>query len=327
MPLIFSFNLKCFNSVFVDNHYSTHFFPYQHLSRRLDEAQHMNESRVKLMEQIESNSEELSRSHIKLKKETQSIWEHNQILTESVESLVEKCDHYKTEMENLRMANVQLQHQLSTTQNFVEQKAPEECEPVDYERDVVEKEVRKLSVAIQELKIEQEQEKSTREELEYELSQLIIQNENLGQKLQYFAKGSSNRNSYVEDNERDSINNEKEVEEVIEEDGSCLDDSFVLVELQDIEELDSDVSHEQCDISFLDELDQQYRELVTKYNALLEKCKTEGIPYESREMCMVQRGMQTSETGEDGSGIGKGVPEYKKMFAIIYEKLREGRND
>lgn len=281
------------------------------------------------MEQIEKNHEQLSRSHAKLKRETQSIQEHNEALTESLQSLVEKCDQYKSEMESLKRENTALQRQLSSTRNTVEDEIvepPREKELPNGE--MVDKNAEDLSVVIKELKFEQDLEKSIREELENELSQLIIENQNLEQKLRLFAKG--NRSSYAEelkiDETKEDEVGEKLGEVEIEEDECSLNESFVLVESQEIEELDSDPSLEQCDISFLDELDQQYRDLVTKYNSLVEKCKSEGIPYESREMCMVQRGVQTSEEELVGSGADA-VPQYKQMFAKLYEKIREGRNE
>lgn len=305
---------------------------FQYLSRQLDDAREMNESRVKVMEQIENRSEELSRSHTKLTIEAKSIQEHNQILTESLQSLVEKCDHYKTEMENLKLANARLQRQLSTTQaaESSDELKTTKLQAKDYEKELVEKEMEKLSEAIEELKTEQDREKSTREELENELTQLIVQNRELEHKLRLLAKGS--RESYVEENKIDHT----AIEDEVEEEESYMDESFVVVESQDIEEIGSNMSQslEPCDISFLDELGQQYQDLVNKYNTLLEKCKSEGIPYESREMSVVQKGVQTSERGmeaaegEKTEGCEeKNMPEYKKMFTMIYEKLREGRNE
>ena len=286
----------------------------------------MNESRVKLMEQIEKNHEQLSRSHAKLRRETQSIQEHNEVLTENLQLLVEKCDQYKSEMESLKRENSQLQRQLSSTKNQIEE-APEN-EPARIES--VEKKTRDLTVVIKELKSEQDLEKSIREDLENELSQLIIENQNLEEKLRLFARGSSSV-SFAEEEKVDEAmkkDGKKMGEEDIEEDENSLNDSFVLVESQGIDELESEQSSlEQCDISFLDELDQQYRELVNKYNTLVEKCKTEGIPYESREMCMVQRDVQTSEEVAVGDEVRGEVPQYKQTFAKLYAKIREGRDE
>ena len=293
------------------------------------------------MEQIEKNHEQLSRSHTKLRHETKSIREHNEVLTESLQSLVEKCDQYKTEMESLRRANTQLQKQLSSAQIPVET-AVEDVENEFQTSEKVENNIQELSVVIKELKFEQDLEKSMREELENELSQLITENQNLEQKLRLFAKG--NRHSYAEE-QKDETKNGKEDEVVysekmadveIEVDEDCSTESYVIVEEQEILELDSEPSSEQCDISFLDELDQQYRDLVGKYNALVEKCKSEGVPYESREMCTVQRDVQTSQeelVGSEeelgcGQDVGNGaVPQYKKMFAMLYQKIRDGRNE
>ncbi|XP_028406764.1 girdin-like [Dendronephthya gigantea] len=282
------------------------------------------------MEQIEKNHEQLSRSHAKLKRETKSIQEHNEVLTESLQSLVEKCDLYKSEMEVLKRENSQLQRKLSSAS--LPETAPE-SDPKPCEK--VENNIQDLSVVIKELKFEQDLEKSMREELENELSQLIFENQNLEHKLRLFAK--SNRNSFVEEQKMEHVEEsngvEEDVPDGVEEDGDCSNESFVLVEEQRIEELDSEPSLEQCDISFLDELDQQYRDLVGKYNSLVEKCKTEGIPYESREMCTVQRGVQTSHEeaalcDKEAVGCGVGaVPQYKQMFARLYEKIREGRDD
>ena len=294
------------------------------------------------MEQIEKNHEQLSRSHTKLRHETKSIREHNEVLTESLQSLVGKCDQYKTEMESLRRANTQLQKQLSSAQIPVET-AVEDVENEFQTSEKVENNIQELSVVIKELKFEQDLEKSMREELENELSQLITENQNLEQKLRLFAKG--NRHSYAPEEQKDETKNGKEDEVVysekmadveIEVDEDCSTESYVIVEEQEILELDSEPSSEQCDVSFLDELDQQYRDLVGKYNALVEKCKSEGVPYESREMCTVQRGVQTSQeelVGSEeelgcGHDVGNGaVPQYKKMFAMLYQKIRDGRNE
>ncbi len=315
----------------------------QYLSRQLEDAREVDESRVKLMEQIEKNHEQLSRSHAKLKRETQSIQEHNEVLTESLQSLVEKCDQYKTEMQSLKRENSQLQRQLSSTQTSVEP-AVERVVNDSQNSEKVENNIQDLSVVIKELKFEQDLEKSMREELENELSQLIVENQNLEQKLRLFAKG--NRSSFAEEQKdetksgsEDEVAGEEISEVEIEMDGECLNESFVIVDEQEILELDSDPSLEQIeqyDISFLDELDQQYRELVGKYNALVDKCKSEGVPYESRDMCTVQRGVQTSqeelarnevEVGTGEVGTGEGVPQYKQMFAKLYEKIREGKNE
>lgn len=309
------------------------------MTRQLEDAKEVNESRVKLMEQIEKNHEQLSRSHAVLKRETKSIQEHNEVLTENLQSLVEKCDQYKTEMESLKRENTQLQRQLSSTQNQVEPTVEEAVEkPVENKFETSEKvqnNIEDLSIVIKELKFEQDLEKSMREELENELSQLIVENQNLEQKLRLFAKG--NRTSWAEEQEEES-KNRKEKEAVgdetegVEMEVDCFNESFVMVEEQGILELDSEPSLEQCDISFLDEVDQQYQELVGKYNALVEKCKSEGVPYASREMCTVQRDVQTSQEelvgGEKEVGCGDegNVPQYKKMFAKLYEKIREGKN-
>ena len=292
------------------------------------------------MEQIERNHEQLSRSHAALKRETKSIQEHNEVLTENLQSLVEKCDQYKSEMESLRRENTLLQKQLSSTQNQVEPSIEEAVEkPIDNNfqtNEKVQNNIEDLSVVIKELKFEQDLEKSMREELENELSQLIIENQNLEQKLRLFAKG--NCTSWAEEQEESKNRKEEEVvgneTEEVEMEVDCLNESFVMVEEQGILELDSEPSLEQCDVSFLDEVDQQYRELVGKYNALVEKCKSEGVPYASREMCTVQRGVQTSQeelvSGEKEVGCGDeenvSVPQYKKMFAKLYEKIREGKN-
>jgi uncharacterized phage infection (PIP) family protein YhgE len=324
-------------------------FILQYLERQLDDAREVDESRVKLMEQIEKNHEQLSESHAKLKRETKSIQEHNEVLAESLQSLVEKCDQYKSEMENLKRENTQLQRQLSSTQTPVEAIVVEEVENDIESSEKVESNIQELSVVIKELKFEQDLEKSMREELENELTELIIQNQNLEQKLRLFAKG--NRSS-LEEELNDDMKNGTELgvgigkmsEVEIEMDEGCLNESFVIVEDQEILELDSNPSLEQCHISFLSELDQQYRELVEKYNALVEKCKSEGVPYESREMFTVQRGVQTSEEELVGSEVGVGndaenegeagnegkverMPEYKQMFARLYEKIQEARNE
>ena len=318
------------------------FFLQQYLARQLDDAREVDESRVKLMEQIEKNHEQLSQSHAKLKRETKSIQEHNEVLTESLQSLVEKCDQYKSEMESLKRENTQLQRQLSSTQTPVEPVVVEQVENKFENSEKVENDIQDLSVVIKELKFEQDLEKSMREELENELSDLIIENQNLEQKLRLFAKG--NRSSLAEEF-NDDMNNGAEDEVVrktldeveIEMDEGCSNDSFVIVEEQEVLELDSNPSMEQCDISFLGELDQQYRELVEKYNALVEKCKNEGVPYESREMSTVQRGVQTSEDelveggtqveNDTDEGETQRVPEYKQMFAKLYKKIQEARNE
>ena len=289
------------------------------------------------MEQIEKNHDQLSQSHAKLKRETKSIQEHNEVLTESLQSLVEKCEQYKCEMETLKRENTQLQKQLSSTQDVVQQDVEEDVED-DVENESkngenVQNNIQDLSVVIKELKFEQDLEKSMREDLENELSQLIIENQNLEQKLRLFAKG--NRNSWMEEQRDEMQSGKKEITDEVEidVDDNSLNESFVMVEEQGIMDLDSEPSLEQCDISFLGELDQQYRELVGKYNALVEKCKNEGVPYESREMCTVQRGVQTSpdelvENGEElGGGEQVGLPQYKKMFAKLYEKIREAKRD
>ena len=309
------------------------------MTRQLEDAKEVNENRVKLMEQIEKNHEQLSRSHAALRRETKSIQEHNEVLTENLQSLVEKCDQYKCEMESLKRENTQLQKQLSSTQNQVEPSAEEAVEkPVENKCEInetIQNNVQDLSVVIKELKFEQDLEKSMREELENELSQLIMENQNLEQKLRLFAKG--NPTSWAEEQEEGLKDGKEEVveEQEVETELDCLNESFVMVEEQEILELSSEPSLEQCDISFLDEVDLQYRELVGKYNALVEKCKSEGVPYASREMCTVQRGVQTSheelEGGEKEVGCGGGeenvtVPQYKKMFAKLYEKIREGKD-
>lgn len=312
----------------------------------MEDAREVNEGRVKLMEQIEKNHDQLSRSHAKLKQETKSIQEHNEVLSESLQSLVEKCEQYKVEMEILKRENTKLQKQLSSTQDPAET-AVEKVEQKELQNNEnLENNCQDLSDVIQDLKIKQDLEKSMREDLENELSQLIVENQDLEQKLRLFAMG--NGSSY-EDEQKDEWHGGKEDSEIeIELDENSLNDSFVMVEEQTISEFDSEPSLEQSEISFLDELDQQYRDLVGKYNALVEKCKSEGVPYASREMSTVQRGVQTSqeeivtsvenlscgkEMGcetEVGGGVEVGngaVPKYKRMFANLYEKIREGKSE
>ena len=273
----------------------------------------MNEHRVKVMEQIESNSEELSRDHTKLQRETKSIQEQNQFLAESLQLLTEKCDSYKAELDHLRLANAELQRQLSL--GTTEQKINTEHKSNDTEKDLVKNEVRKLSIVIKELKIKQDEEKTTRHELESELLQLISQNEELEAKLKEFAE--SRRNSYIDVDEGQAETCEVEEDEQGE--------AFVLVESNNVDvyvEKDISENEKKCHISFLDELDQQYHDLVKKYNSLLEKCKSEGIPYESRQLSMVQRGVQTTNIDSPTSeSKDEKIPEYKKMFAKIYKKL------
>lgn len=304
----------------------------------MEDARELNETRLKVMEQIEKNNENLSRSHAKLQRKTQLMHDDKESLTESLNSLMEKCNEYKTEMEQLRHENAKLQKQLSTSRTqseTISRQAATKDVPVQCSS--IENSVQDLSGVMKTMKFEQDIEKTLRKDLEDELLQLIIENQSLEDKLRSFSHGnrlsSAEQSKHIESSTVESLNTTTKAD-FEEDDTECSDESFVMVEEEGIVEMDS----KSTEISFLDELDQQYRDLVTKYNALVEKCKNEGIPYESREMCTVQRAVQTCEDELVGTNVqetcvnvneacsdGESLPKYKKIFAEIYAKIREGK--
>lgn len=304
----------------------------------MEDARELNETRLKVMEQIEKNNENLSRSHAKLQRKTQLMHDDKESLTESLNSLMEKCNEYKAEMEQLRHENAKLQKQLSTSRTqseTISRQAATKDVPVQCSS--IENSVQDLSGVMKTMKFEQDIEKTLRKDLEDELLQLIIENQSLEDKLRSFSHGnrlsSAEQSKHIASSTVESLNTTTKPD-FEEDDTECSDESFVMVEEEGIIEMDS----KSTEISFLDELDQQYRDLVTKYNALVEKCKNEGIPYESREMCTVQRAVQTCEDELVGTNVqetcvnvneacsdGESLPKYKKIFAEIYAKIREGK--
>lgn len=328
----------------------------------------MNESRNKAFEQMEMTALELQKANQKLQSETTTMKKRYKDLAEMVESMDLRCEDYRKEIEDLQKERVRLQRDLSMALSIREESDTSDSEVTpgiriqkpntmtEELRVENEKELEALNVKISKLKEQHSLERKKREELEYELSELIHENQNLESQLRTFAEHAEEWQQVVSesttgervadilptttriDSTEDLVDDDSfvVVTEQLSRQSSAVSDHSGVIVLSPSEEKPETMS--QNSASFFSELGDQYHELVRKYDALLDKCKIEGLGKNLPPIPMVQRAVQVSPlpspleprprsfTDGDLKKDGTKTSEYKKMFEHIYERLEESKN-
>ncbi|XP_020912398.1 cerebellar degeneration-related protein 2-like isoform X1 [Exaiptasia diaphana] len=336
------------------------------LEKQLETLREVNDQRNKAFEQMETTALELHKANQKLQNETNTMKKRYRDLTEMVDNMDLRCEEYRKEVEELQKERSRLQRDLSMALSFHEQVNPLDSEPepadeqierrrqYDEERAEKERQLEALNIKISNLREQHVQERSKREELEYELSELIQENQQLETQLRVFAERAEEWQQVASGTERaidilsenplnDSADDVVEddsfvvVSEQLSRQSSALSDHSGVVVLSPSEEKTGENS-----ASFFSELGDQYHELVRKYDALLDKCKQEGLGKHSLPIPKVQRAVQVSplpspnkterrhryfsESEIDYKPEGPKIREYKKMFQKIYTRLEESKN-
>ena len=280
---------------------------------------------------MESTALELQKTNKELQSETAVMRKRYQTLVQTVDSLENKCDEYRVQLEELQIERMRLQREMANSLSLkLTQKESGYELGSDNESDTTEKDeavlgfkkdIEILNERIMKLKRQHSVEKRRREELELELSDLIHENQTLDRELCHFAHQAKlwqeleNETSCLALSvDNDSLHT-RQISESVENISLVDDDSFVLVdgELNRQSSATSDQSevevlspsHEvksplkENSSSFLSELGSQYHELVRRYDSLVERCKTEGIVQDIAPIPTVQRAIQTSPLDEE----------------------------
>lgn len=312
---------------------------------------------------MESTALDLQKNNHELQSETAVLRKRYQSLVQTVDCLESKCDEYKTQLEELQIERMRLQREmagslslkLTQKENGYELGSDDESDDTEKDEKVLgfKKDIEILNERIMKLQRQHSLEKSRREELELELSDLIQENQQLDKELFHFAEQAKIWQQLDDDTSCLALSIDKDSGHRRQISESTEDESFVVVDneldrqssaMSDQSEVEIlSPSHEvksplkQNSSSFLSELGSQYHELVRKYDSLVERCKNEGIVHDIALIPTVQRAIQTSPLDEkpgvhfgeassqENSASGK-ASEYKQLFAQIYSKIEESKN-
>lgn len=334
------------------------------LSKQLETLRELHENQARTCEHMEAAAMDLQVKNKELESEASFMKRRHQVLVQTVDNLESKCDDYRTQLEDLQVERMRLQREMANSLSSKLTQKDDRYEIVgsdgeEYNNDNEEKvlgfkkDIEILNDRILKLKRQHSEEKRRREELEFELSDLIHENQQLDKELLDFAahakqwqesaaSEASNLNQSPENNSafRRPFSESTDDESYIFVDGDFDRQTSGLSDQSEIEILSP--SHElkspsaENSTSFLSELGSQYHELVRKYDSLVERCRNEGIVQELAPIPTVQRAIQTSPQDERPPGEinaeGSSQPEsttareYKKLFAQIYSKLEESRS-
>lgn len=335
----------------------------------MESLREVNDHRNKAFEQMEVTALELQKANQKLQHETNSMKKRYRDLAEMVDNMDARCEEYRKEVEELQQERTRLQRDLSMALSFHEDVNSSDSErstdvetekPVlsDEDREEKERQLKALNEKITKLKEQHFLERNKREELEYELSELIQENQQLETQLRTFAERSEEWQQVASETTSSA---ERAIDFLPENtlnestDDLVEDDSFVVVSEQLSRQSSAVSDHSgvvvlspseenisENSASFFSELGDQYHELVRKYDALLDKCKQEGLGKHSLPIPKVQRAVQVSplpspvkepgrhryfsESDIDYKPDGPKIREYRKMFQKIYTRLEESKN-
>lgn len=337
----------------------------------METLREVNDHRNKAFEQMETTAMELQKANQQLQSETNTMRKRYRDLAEMVDNMDARCEEYKNEVEELQKERSKLQRDLSMALSFHEEfSKPDDSELKvdaqtqgamlsDDDREEKERQLKALNEKINKLKEQHCVERNKREELEYEMSELIQENQQLETQLRAFAQRaeefqlvtSSNLTSteraidfLPESSLNESTDDFEEddsfvvVSEQLSRQSSAVSDHSGVVVLSPSEGNTNDVKNS---ASFFSELGDQYHELVRKYDALLDKCKQEGLAKRTLPIPKVQRAVQVSplpspvkdrrqryfsESDIDYKPEGPKLREYKLMFQKIYSRLEESKN-
>jgi len=345
---------------------------FQFLEKQLETLRDVNEHRNKAFEQMEITALELQKANQQLQNETNTMRKRYRDLAEMVDNMDARCEEYKKEVEELQKERTKLQRDLSMALSFHEDfaKPNNSQSKVDVQiqgdilteddREEKERQLKALNVKINKLKEQHFVERNKREELEYELSELIQENQQLETQLRAFAEraeewqqvaskttSSTERasdflpESSLDESTDDFVEDDSfvVVSDQLSRQSSAVSDQSGVVVLSPSE--GTDTTGGKNSASFFSELGDQYHELVRKYDALLDKCKQEGLAKHSLPIPKVQRAVQVSplpspvkegrhryysESDIDYKPDGPKLREYKLMFQKIYTRLEESKN-
>lgn len=301
------------------------------LSKQLETLRELHDGQVKACEQMESTALELQNTNKELQSETAVMRKRYQTLVQTVDSLENKCDEYRVQLEELQIERMRLQREMANSlslkltqkENGYELGSDNESDHTEKDEAVLgfKKDIEILNDRIMKLKRQHSVEKRRREELEVELSDLIHENQTLDRELCHFAQQAKlwheleNETSCLALSVDNDSAHTRQISESVENISLVDDDSFVLID-EELNRQSSDMSdqseveilspsHEaksplkENSTSFLSELGSQYHELVRKYDSLVERCKSEGIVQDIAPIPTVQRAIQTSPLDEE----------------------------
>lgn len=308
----------------------------------------VNEDRVKAYEQLEGTALELQKTNNKLQSETANMKKRYGVLSETIEALEVKCEDYQQEIEELRVERLKLQREVAMTFPAGEEENPGEPQQLNihgHDKNTLESDIEALNERISNLRGQHSMEKWRREELELELTELLRENQQLEGEMQQFARRKWQSDESILDKSVDSASGD--ITDLKYDKKAVEDESYVLLEIDPLVRHTSESSDQSGvevlslpeeakspssnSASFLSELDSQYRELVYKYDSLLNKCRKEGVLDDLPPLPTVQRAIQvcTDQAEERSCGHQASCQkhgEYKKLFAEIYSKLEESKN-
>lgn len=289
------------------------------LSKQLQAMRDINDGRVKAYEQLEASALELHQTNERLQTETTTMKKHWQHLSETIESLENKCEDYRKEIDELQADRVRLQREMaesfSSDGEAKDRKWSCSGEESSETEDQREKEMQSLNERIANLKAQHDLERMHRQELECELSELIGENQQLELQLRGFAQQAEKWQQEIrliksiDDKSSESRGRNRDSTEIDLDDSSYVlvksRPSSTMSDQSGIEVLSSpdETSSPKktgvgLGVSFLSELDSQYHELSRKYDALLEKCQGEGKSNNSSRVQTVQRAIQAPPVNE-----------------------------
>lgn len=284
----------------------------QHLSRQACSLREVNESRLKIYEQLEQTVAELEKSNQRLQQESRADKKRIRSLSTSVDLLEKKCEELQELADNLRLSlrpkdtqdtsSADQEEHDSDQQNFLD--GPDHADHSDFigfEESPFGTDLVRLRSSLSRLKCQLSREQEQKEGLQSELDDLIQENMRLqeqvlaSQEREHQCLNLQMEMDLLEDDDRHLCPSCKVLSkldrcEEPEEELAELD-HFSMVQLEDgvvvYGDHDSlpDVSavpqppapsqDAESQVSLLSELDAQYRLLIDKYEALLDaRCRS-----------------------------------------------------
>ncbi|XP_023239378.1 cerebellar degeneration-related protein 2-like isoform X2 [Centruroides sculpturatus] len=309
------------------------------LTRQLSAMKDVNESRLKLYEQLETSIAEFDKTNIKLQQESIADKKKIKSLNNTVNLLEKRCEDLEMLVEELKNTR----EYGETIQEIIKHN---DCDILVKTKDVFknkeneyEEEICKLKASLSKAKSNMAREQRQREELELELSFLLQDNTTLQKQLECYKEkllyldGKCSRqdeyeciqiNRSLHHHHQSSINDLMYMQSDVEDDSLTKEDltlfhlnnGVVAYGKQDsilpVSNLINDSQYEMRNAtSLLNELDAQYRVLIDKYEYMVQsrvkKDDSKNINYEdsSTKDSFVSNSNDTKDSSDWDSGISE----------------------
>lgn len=283
----------------------------QHLSRQACSLREVNESRLKIYEQLEQTVAELEKSNQRLQQESRSDKKRIRSLSSSVDLLEKKCEELQELADNLRLsprpkdpqdtlAADQEDQDTDQQRFFVGSDQADQTDFIGFEESPFGTDLVRLRSSLSRLKCQLSREQEQREGLQSELDDLVQENMRLQE--QVLASQEREHQCLNLQMEMDLLEDDKHLcpsckvlskldrcEEPEEELAEL--DHFSMVQLEDgivvygdhdslpdapvVPQTPAQSQDAESQVSLLSELDAQYRLLIDKYEALLDaRCRS-----------------------------------------------------